>query len=92
MPKHYRVYVPGSSKWKKCSRKIVLEIDGESRESEITLQTLAFEFEVPDKYEWIHSNKVVDNCSFNISVEFSNKSKKEVKYLVPERVDHANNI
>lgn len=46
------------------------------------------EFDVPDKYQWIHSTSENDGWSFAVSCEYTNStgSRKETKQLVPQRV------
>lgn len=84
--KKYLVYIPGSSKWKNAFLKGILIYNDKTEELIIPQSALTFSFNVDDKYEWIHSNKVKNGFSFDIAVEFSNKNKKELKYLVPERI------
>lgn len=47
-----------------------------------------FEFEVPDKYEWVHSTAIKDGWSFDVSCEYSNStgSRTEKTSLVPQKL------
>ena len=47
-----------------------------------------FEFDVPDKYEWIGSTAIIDGWSFSVKAEYSNStgSRKESYTLVPETI------
>ena len=89
---YYNVYIPGSSKWKNCTRKIIVSYNNMINEDIIKSSTIMHSFFVPDEYQWVYSGKTIDNMSFEVIVEFSNKSKKEIKHLVPEEVDHENRI
>jgi hypothetical protein len=50
-----------------------------------------FEFDVPDKYEWIHSTSICDDWCFEVCCEYTNStgSRKETRQLVPQKCDVA---
>lgn len=47
-----------------------------------------FEFEVPDKYEWIYNTSIMDGNTFSILVEYTNDlgDKKQIYNPVPGKI------
>ena len=51
-------------------------------------KTTEFYFEVPEKFEWVHSNLVVNGWDFTVELKYSNSTgtREEKKSLVPEKI------
>lgn len=48
----------------------------------------SFTFDVPDRYQWIHSTDIVDGWSFSVACEYVNSSgsRKQTYQLVPQKL------
>lgn len=71
-----------------CEREMLIQC-GENPFETYSLNDLNepfFDFEVPSKYEWIHSDKILDGWYFKATVKYTNStgSRTESFNLVPQ--------
>jgi hypothetical protein len=91
MAKYTVTIPPPSAKRMAAFGKIVIKLfggfDGEETVKTYQLQegTRTFEFEVPNEYQWIYSNSIIDGFCFDVSCEYANSTntRTETKRLVP---------